>query len=301
MKLSNSKGLIDFIWDCYIKSFEIKDVIIYSTINKSLVEKMNILLTVYSNFDFFIELFENRIIYLKQKITLNISGEKLPVEDVFFHEKYGWVVSNKQGKAYLGKYSIYEDLEFEIGTRTYLSGHGIIRGNGKLVIGSYCSIATGIYINISYENQPIDYPASIGLAVESRMKNDNYLSNLKIAYPTPARENKIEIGNDVWIGRGVSFFTGVKLGDGCVIGAKSLVTKSCEPYGVYAGVPAKLIRYRFPKSIIDQLIELKWWDWDQKKILSNELFFNTNLSQYNGSIFDLLTNNSKLSSKDDYI
>ena len=54
----------------------------------------------------------------------------------------------------------------------------------------------------------------------------------------------IVIGNDVWIGRRVIIMPGVKISDGCIIGAGAVVTKDVPPYCVVAGVPAKIIRRR---------------------------------------------------------
>jgi virginiamycin A acetyltransferase len=68
------------------------------------------------------------------------------------------------------------------------------------------------------------------------------------------------IGNDVWIGDNVIVVAGVQIGDGAVVGAGSVVTRSIPPYAIYGGVPAKLIRMRFPESIIMDLISSKWWD-----------------------------------------
>lgn len=53
------------------------------------------------------------------------------------------------------------------------------------------------------------------------------------------------IENDVWVGYGSTILGGVRIGEGSVIGAGSLVTKDVEPYSIYAGVPAKRIRARF--------------------------------------------------------
>ena len=74
------------------------------------------------------------------------------------------------------------------------------------------------------------------------------------------------IGNDVWIGNNATFMPGVKIGDGAVIGAHSLVTKDVEPYTTVGGNPAKEIRKRFNDETIKILLNLKWWDWDLQKI-----------------------------------
>jgi len=69
-----------------------------------------------------------------------------------------------------------------------------------------------------------------------------------------------KIGNDVWIGSNVVVLAGVTIGDGAVIGAGAVVTKDVEPYAVMAGNPARLLRYRFPPEIVDELLEYRWWD-----------------------------------------
>lgn len=71
-----------------------------------------------------------------------------------------------------------------------------------------------------------------------------------------------EIGNDVWIGARAVVKTGVKIGDGAIVAAGSVVTKDVEPYAIVGGVPAKLIRYRFDDETIEQLIQSKWWEKD---------------------------------------
>jgi tetrahydrodipicolinate N-succinyltransferase len=68
------------------------------------------------------------------------------------------------------------------------------------------------------------------------------------------------IGNDVWIGANVLIRDGVSIGDGAVIAAGAVVTKNIQPYAIVAGVPAKLVRYRFSDEIIQELLDWKWWD-----------------------------------------
>ena len=68
---------------------------------------------------------------------------------------------------------------------------------------------------------------------------------------------------------------GIKIGDGAIIGANSLVTKDAEPYTIVVGNLAREIRKRFDDETIKFLLKLKWWDWDVRKITDN-LEFLTN-------------------------
>ena len=58
------------------------------------------------------------------------------------------------------------------------------------------------------------------------------------------QKNPVIIGNDIWIGANALILPGVRIGDGCVIGAGSVVTKNVEPYSIVGGNPAKKIRDR---------------------------------------------------------
>ena len=74
------------------------------------------------------------------------------------------------------------------------------------------------------------------------------------------------IGNDVWIGREATLMPGVTVADGAVIGAHSVVTQNVGPYEIVAGNPARVVRTRFEPTEVQELLELRWWDWSIEKI-----------------------------------
>lgn len=76
----------------------------------------------------------------------------------------------------------------------------------------------------------------------------------------------ITIGNDVWIGAFAFVTAGVTIGDGAVVGGNAVVTRSVPPYAVVAGNPARIVRFRFDARIIVRMLDLRWWDWDDRII-----------------------------------
>ena len=114
--------------------------------------------------------------------------------------------------------------------------------------------------------------------------NPKLISTYSFSYEMVSRTNKkyifglggVEIGNDVWIGEDVTMMGGVKICDGVIVGAKSFIPKGMilDDYGIYAGVPVKLIKYRFDKITIKKLKRLKWWELNPQILKDNwELFY----------------------------
>lgn len=83
----------------------------------------------------------------------------------------------------------------------------------------------------------------------------------------------IAIGHDVWIGARAIILDGIVIGNGAIIGAGAVVTSNVPPYAVVAGVPARVLRYRFESRQVDTLESSKWWDWDENFLRNNYLSF----------------------------
>jgi acetyltransferase-like isoleucine patch superfamily enzyme len=89
----------------------------------------------------------------------------------------------------------------------------------------------------------------------------------------PEGKYSIVIGNDVWIGYGVSIMDGVTIGDGAIIASNSLVNKNVDPYTIVGGSPAKYIKSRFDEEHIKFLLRFKWWDKELSWIEQNAHHF----------------------------
>lgn len=171
------------------------------------------------------------------------------------------VVSNPNIK--VGKYTIYNDFEkdpadFEKNNVLY---HYPVNQD-RLVIGKFCSIACGAKFLLTSANHAMGSLSNYTFPIffeEWERKKENV---------TDAWDNKgdIVIGNDVWIGYDAIIMAGVHIGDGAVIGTRAVVTKDVPPYTIVGGVPARKIKMRFDSQTVEDLLELKWWDWTSEKI-----------------------------------
>ena len=70
-----------------------------------------------------------------------------------------------------------------------------------------------------------------------------------------------EIGNDVWIGSGVTVNRKVHIGNGAILASGTVVTKDVPDYAIVGGVPGRVIKYRFDKETVNRLLAIEWWNW----------------------------------------
>lgn len=162
----------------------------------------------------------------------------------------------------VGDFTYYDDLEDVNNFKKNVKYHFEFTGD-KLIIGKFCMIASGVSFIMNGANHVTDaisaYPFSIfGNGWEKAMEGREY----------PVKGNTV-IGNDVWIGHNATIMAGVNIGDGAIIATNATVVKDVEPYTIVGGNPAKVIKKRFSDEKIEQLLELKWWDWDIEKISRN--------------------------------
>ena len=143
------------------------------------------------------------------------------------------VVLSPQGG---GTIAIGKDCYLYRGSQLYSMG-------GAILIGDNCSVNPN---SVLYGAGGLTIGNGVRIAASSTIVPANHIfsDRNRFIYKQGLDKKGINIEDDVWIASGVRVLDGVTIRKGCVIGANSVVTKSTEEYGIYVGVPAKLIKHR---------------------------------------------------------
>ena len=172
--------------------------------------------------------------------------------------------SQFEGNNKLANHSFFKG---KMGFASYIGAKSIVVGK----VGRYCSIADNVtFLTLTH---PVKDFVSTHPCFYSLKKQSGFTyTNIQKFDEEPVLKDSsysIEIGNDVYIGEGVTIIGPVRIGDGAVIAAGSVVTKNIMPFSIWGGVPAKIIRMRFTDTQIDFLKELRWWDKDSDWLRSH--------------------------------
>jgi acetyltransferase-like isoleucine patch superfamily enzyme len=169
----------------------------------------------------------------------------------------------------LGKYTVIHENVHLINTvlGDYTFTHSSMTNT---TAGKFCSISPDCIIGMAQHptrKHVTTYPAFFS------KNNTGCLISFSEKNLFEEKPERIQIGNDVWIGCNCIIMGGITIGNGAIIAAGAVVTKDVEDYAIVGGVPAKIIRYRFTKEQIEFLNKIKWWDMDIEWIKQNyELF-----------------------------
>jgi acetyltransferase-like isoleucine patch superfamily enzyme len=131
----------------------------------------------------------------------------------------------------------------------------------RIEIGSFCSIGERVVIFGGGEHRT-DWVSTYPFAEVFDLKDKKIIGH-------PSSKGPTTIGHDVWLGFQSTILSGVTIGTGAVIGANTLVSKDVPPYAVVVGNPGKVVRFRFRAELINDLLEIAWWNWPLNEILKN--------------------------------
>ncbi len=158
----------------------------------------------------------------------------------------------------VGDFTYIADSEFE----NHVT-HFYPWSRDHLIIGKFCQIAAGVEFVMNDANHQMSAVSTFPFYT---------LEGWEMNAPSPSDmpfKGDTVIGNDVWIGQNTVILPGVHIGDGAIIGARSVVGSDVDPYTIIAGNPAKPIRKRFDDELIGLLLRFRWWDRSVEEI--NEL------------------------------
>lgn len=177
-------------------------------------------------------------------------------------------VCDKKSNVSFGKYSqiksLYHIYDSSIGDYSYVASNSYIYNTS---IGRFCSIGSnfrcgiGIHPTSGVSTSPMFYSSmrQNGISLSGKNKIEEHLP--------------VKIGNDVFIGDNVIVCSGITIGDGAIIGAGAVVSKDIPPYAIAVGCPIQIKKYRFDKRQIEDLLEIRWWDWNDHDLYKVEKCF----------------------------
>ena len=155
----------------------------------------------------------------------------------------------------VGEFTYIADSEFESHVTNFYPW-----SRDKLIIGRFCQIAAGVEFMMNDANHQMSAVSTFPFYT---------LEGWEAEAPAPddmPYKGDTVIGNDVWIGQNAVILPGVRIGNGAIIGASSVVGSDVASYTIVAGNPARPIRKRFDDELIELMEKFKWWDKDIEEI-----------------------------------
>ena len=170
---------------------------------------------------------------------------------------------------------------------------------GRFYIGRDSALGVGSIVKYDGNNQSLSIGRHVrgGLRLkfllngqhETRTMAMSMFSGL-IRIPSPPQYGDTVLRNDIWIGDEAMVLGGVTIENGCVIGARTVLPPNfkSEPYGIYAGAPGRLIRYRFSEKVRQALVQLAWWEMPFSWIKDNNDYLLIDLAEDEYKSMDVL-------------
>lgn len=163
----------------------------------------------------------------------------------------------------VGDYTYYDDAKDPAGFEKNNVLFNYPEFGDRLVIGKFCQIASGATFIMGPANHRLCSVTTYPFSVMGGAWTENTPPHME---QLPHKGDTI-IGNDVWIGRESVILPGVKIGDGAIVAAYSVVTRDIPAYTVCGGNPARVLKARFDPELTDLLLRFRWWDLEPEALV----------------------------------
>jgi acetyltransferase-like isoleucine patch superfamily enzyme len=190
--------------------------------------------------------------FVKQTIRYVLLKKKYPDAHASFDALVALNTKLGRGSYVYGGTVLWDCI---ISRYTYIGGHCSF---GKTEVGPFTSVGPRVLCGLA--SHPLHFVSTYPGFYTDKVPSATWFG-AAIAYED---QREVFIGADVFIGASAIILGGVRIGHGAVIGAGAIVTKDVPPYGIVAGVPAQIVRYRFEEPMIQKLLASNWWEAPEK-------------------------------------
>jgi acetyltransferase-like isoleucine patch superfamily enzyme len=177
------------------------------------------------------------------------------------------------GSNYVFAAPLSQCIESEISGRNHI---GLYSTVNRCTIGSYSNIGVSSYIadtnigrysyigsrcSIGGFGHPLSHLAIGSFQWGQNLQDWGFSSEMQQEFDSTLRptSTKTFLGSDVWVGDNAVILAGVRIGDGAVVGAGTIVTKNIPDFSIVVGNPAHVVRYRFSESLQKKILKSPWW------------------------------------------
>lgn len=168
--------------------------------------------------------------------------------------------------------NLFDMDKVRVGNGTYggLCVHDFKNPAEALEIGNFCSIGAKVEFFLGGEHHP-EYISNFTFKVFYGENKEEELEDRRT-------KGKIVLEDDVWIGANAIILSGVRIGQGAIVGAGSVVAKDIPPYAIYVG--NRIVKKRFSDEIIEKLLKLDYSKLTTEYIKKNmDYFYTDNIEQ----------------------
>ena len=160
-------------------------------------------------------------------------------------------------------------LRVHIGNNTIIERNAVLH---DVSVGSFCELSW--YVGMGGDNHNYKLPSIHHWYWQTYFGFENDENSLgKKNFFAKLNSEECTIGNDVWVGSGVTVNRKVHVGNGAILASGCVVTKDVPDYAIVGGTPARIIKFRFDEETIQRLSRIAWWDWPEDVLKENRHLF----------------------------